>query len=290
MASTSSDLIPGFNPAYARTNPYRPWPSDPKYEETLTEILYIEETLNHGMLPTSLPDDDYPFYSALLRSLETRNDMTWLIAHETNIFEIITRIAEREGPLPREPEELRARTTRLSQYWEGLKKQASAPNKWDPEFDTWVIPPLIYMKSPKKLTLTPYQLADAQKRCTRHLRIRVRYVSRFMDNPPEPVEFIPVPRNFVINKTAWLRLYTNEELPETERQERDVELRFRPVYLSVNDQCHKLPFKKEDVTEQDMMDLQADFELRELRGVLRSRRITYQDQLAEELGLDDDVD
>ncbi|TQN67331.1 hypothetical protein CSHISOI_08102 [Colletotrichum shisoi] len=169
---------------YAATNPWRDLPPDPAVHQTIREVLFIRDTLRDGMLPTSLPDDDYDSYSAVLRSLETRTDLTWLVIQETRVDQTVMAIANRGGyrsPIPEEPYDLHGRAERLHGHWFALASHKDRPDRWDVRFDTTHLPPLL---AGHKAT------ADAKYAAYRKRRDRA--VSYLKDHPPKPMAWSPV--------------------------------------------------------------------------------------------------
>ncbi|KAK6221266.1 hypothetical protein QIS74_04834 [Colletotrichum tabaci] len=188
---------------YAATNPWRDLPPDPAVHQTIREVLFIGDTLRDGMLPTSLPDDDYESYSAMLRSLETRSDLTWLVIQETRIDQTVMAIANRGGyhsPIPEEPYDLHGRAERLHGHWSALASRKDRPDRWDARFDTTHLPPLLARHASDSgqdgdssgFHLTTEQKAAADAKYTAFRKRRDRAVSYLKDHPPKPMAWSPV--------------------------------------------------------------------------------------------------
>ncbi|OLN87489.1 hypothetical protein CCHL11_06190 [Colletotrichum chlorophyti] len=199
---------------YSSTNPWRDLPTDPDVHETLKEILLIRDTLRDGMLPTSLPDDDYDIYSAMLRSLESRTDLTWLVVQETDIDKTIMAIANRGGyhsPIPQEPHGLHGRAKKLFDHWRTLDASKDKPNRWEAGFDTTHLPPLLTERAlesnrntkPAKLELTPAQKAKADAKYKAYRKRRDRSVSYLKSNPPKPMALVPVHAGSDLRRCTW---------------------------------------------------------------------------------------
>ncbi|KAF4889470.1 hypothetical protein CGCF415_v014057 [Colletotrichum fructicola] len=188
---------------YAATNPWRDLPADPAVHETLKEVLLIGDTLRDGMLPTSLPGDDYDTYSAMLRSLEGREDLTWLVIQETRIDQTVSAIANRGGyhsPIPEEPHDLHERAKRLHNHWFKLTSAKDKPERWEVRFDTTYLPSLLTAQALDsgerakgfKLDLTPAQKAEAEEKYKAYRKRRDRAVSYLKKNPPKPMAWVPI--------------------------------------------------------------------------------------------------
>ena len=179
---------PPFDPKYQRANPYRDFSSDQANRNALRDLLFIKDSLSEGMIPTSLPDDNYGFYSELLRSLETRTDITWLIAEETRILNVIKRLQQRRGPLPEEPVDLKGRAQRLDKHWSDTRSE-SRPDRWEVAFDANTIPPLVENEdneSTNRLSLTPEHEEQAEAKVSRYLKKRTSYVDHLKNPSANP--------------------------------------------------------------------------------------------------------
>lgn len=108
MFVSDDDTFDTAQSLHSGTNPYRDLPAD--QDVALREVLFITGTLRDTFLPTSLPEeDDYEFLSRLLRSLETRDDISWTTLHETGAERTIMAIANRRRYFAAEPFGLTAR-------------------------------------------------------------------------------------------------------------------------------------------------------------------------------------
>ena len=128
---------------FAGTNPWRDLPPD--QETALTEIHFIKRTLRDTFLPTSVPEeDDYEFLSKLLRSLETREDISWTTMNEHEIDSVVSAIANRRaGEFAPEPFGLTERFRKLHDHWYKLKADVNKPDAWESRHDTTFLPPLL---------------------------------------------------------------------------------------------------------------------------------------------------
>lgn len=231
---------------FSSTNPYRDLPDDPSVLDTIREVLFIGDVLQSGLLPTSLPDDDYALFSDLLRSLETRQDLTWLVMQETRVDRVIMATANRGGSLrsaiPDEPHDLQARVVALHRHWSALQREPDHPERWSPEFDTASVPPLLGAKalgdSPDAtqlfhLTLDPEQAAEADKKYAEYRSRRDWKVSYLKRNPPTPLAWAPVPQESAELKSTWESIFT-DGIVEAGRQVLATKLtknpKFKPIY------------------------------------------------------------
>lgn len=221
---------------YQRTNPYRDFPSD--QVDALREILFIVYTFDSELEPTSLPDADHGFYSTLLRSLETRTDITWLISEETKICDAIERVHNRQEPTVDEGHDFKQRVKNLRQFWHEVR-QPPQPHKWEPAYYSESLPPIIKSDAEApivKLPLTPEQEAQAEAIAALHLRKHARNASHLKDNPPNPMGFVPQERDAATSDEAWDLLYRPSELPMDPRGAaifNDDVYRFIPIYMDV---------------------------------------------------------
>lgn len=189
-----------------RCNPFRDIPRDAKLENTLCEVRYIDRTLRDLMVPTSLPGDDYNLCSKLLRSLETRRDLTWLVLRETDIRDTISAIARRGGrraPIPDEPLDLHSRVKALERHWSALEKCHTKLREWEPRYATQPQPPLLEGQEEYDLDLTDEQATHAEIEYREWRSDRDRKVSYLKLNPPEPSAFVPVERRDIQTDETW---------------------------------------------------------------------------------------
>jgi hypothetical protein len=253
---------PSSSPDFSATNPWRDLPSDPSVHATIRELLWISETLSNGLNPTSLPDDDYGVYSAALRSLEMRPDVTYLVLDETDVGKTVMALANRGGtyqPIPEEPFELQERIVALHGYWFGWQSKEDAPNKWEAAaFDTTVIPPLLpssessttttsdeeekkkkkpHLSTSTSLTFTEEQAAAAEDLYAVYIQKRSRAVSYLKRHPPTPMGFSPVTQDHASSKEAWESFYPDEQInpnrPADEAKKLFGNVRWKPMYRSL---------------------------------------------------------
>ncbi|GJC78818.1 hypothetical protein ColLi_01656 [Colletotrichum liriopes] len=205
---------------YAATNPWRDLPPDPAIHKTILEVLLIGDTLRDGMLPTSLPEDDYGMYSAMLRSLETRKDLTWLVIQETGVDKTIMAIANRGGyhsPIPEEPHDLHVRAERLHHHWSTLASAHDKPDRWEARFDTTSLPPLVnghvsgsgQNAGATNLDLTSEQKVAADTKYRAYRKRRDRAVSYLKDHPPKPMAWFPIQAEPEMTRSAWETIFSD---------------------------------------------------------------------------------
>ncbi|KAF4466579.1 hypothetical protein FALBO_6559 [Fusarium albosuccineum] len=175
-------------------NPFQDLPDDPVLENTLCEVLYINRTLAHFLLPTSLPGDDYALCSKLLRSLETRRDLSPSLLLETDARINMRQLAWRRSesmPIPHEPFNLQSRIEALDSHYRNVH----------------ILPPILGLRSTQpyrplipggtKLDLTHEQAAEAEAGYREWRIDRDRRASYLKQHPPLPCEFIVVDREDV---------------------------------------------------------------------------------------------
>lgn len=188
---------------FANKNPYRDLPSD--QESSLKEVLFIVSTFGFILLPTSLPDeDDYTFLSLLLRSLETRRDISWTIFEETSLHRTVMAIGCRgqsgHEPVATEPYELPARFKALYKHWEELLASERRPRRWEAEHDTTFLPPLLendVSESADKDSVISELLSNEQRKEMENIyaewrKERDRRVSYLKLHPPQPMGWVRV--------------------------------------------------------------------------------------------------
>ncbi|CAF3435142.1 hypothetical protein SNK03_007406 [Fusarium graminearum] len=196
-----------------RCNPFRDIPNDARLENTLCEVRYIDRTLRDLMVPTSLPGDDYNLCSKLLRSLETRRDLTWLVLRETDIRDTVSAIARRGGrraPIPDEPHDLHSRVKALERHWSALEKCHTKLREWEPKYATQPQPPLLEGQEAYDLELNDEQATHAEIEYREWRSDRDRKVSYLKLNPPEPSAFVPVERRDIQTDETWNILPTSK--------------------------------------------------------------------------------
>ncbi|OHF02937.1 hypothetical protein CORC01_01695 [Colletotrichum orchidophilum] len=205
---------------FASTNPWRDLPTDSAVHSSIREVLLISDTLRDGMLPTSLTDDDYDTYSSMLRNLETRQDVTWLVIQETGVDKTIMAIANRGGhhsPIPEEPHDLHERAKKLHHHWFTLASANNKPDRWDAQFDTTYLPPLVARQGlgsgqksdSSQLDLTPAQKAEADAKYKAYRKRRDRAVSYLKKNPPKPMAWVPVQTTPEKSRSLWESLFSD---------------------------------------------------------------------------------
>jgi hypothetical protein len=195
-------------------------------------VLYIKHVLNQ-LSPITLPDDDYHLFSDLLHSLETRDDITWRVFFETDIWSTISAAANRGGYhelLADEPFWINERSKALNRHWGHLYR---SPERWEEDSDTVCVAPLLLPNSfgegarkladeivvsdgeievgkldpGFKLTLTPEQEALATRTYNQWLESFDRRVSWLKDHPPRPREWVPAPKPVTGIRNAWNMLF-----------------------------------------------------------------------------------
>ncbi|KAL0944784.1 uncharacterized protein CTRU02_202671 [Colletotrichum truncatum] len=284
---------------FSATNPWRDLPADPAIHDTLREILLIGDTLRDGMLPTSLPDDDYDTYSAMLRSLEGREDLTWLIIQETRIDKTISAIANRGGhysPIPDEPHNLQDRISKLDNHWWALSSAKDKPERWEAKFDTTYLPSLLSGSaldpSEKskgfKLDLSPAQKAEAEAKYKAYRKRRDRAVAYLKKNPPKPMAWAPIETGPEMERSVWGTLF-HDGLAQAGRKVMGKQLAgnpmFKPLYRDLI--TERIPYDWVDpsqpVEEYNEQDHLKEMEAFREESRLRQERTVKQAKFQEEL-------
>jgi hypothetical protein len=183
---------------YASTNPYRDLPPD--QEQAVKEVLYIAETLRDTFLPISLPEkDDYDLFSSLLRSLETRRDVSRTTFHETGVDRTLMAIANRPASVTEvELAGLVERFAALHEHWSRLAREAGKPERWEVRHDVTFLPPLVETGDVSGedegigALLGPERVADMEDRFAEWHQSRNRKVSYLKTHPPRPLAWVPV--------------------------------------------------------------------------------------------------
>lgn len=173
--------------------------------------MFIRDTLK-DLLPTSLADDDYAYYSTLLRNLETRTDLTPLIIDESGVKQTMLALAQRRDsvstPRAQEPFNLQTRFSALHRHWSEAEKHY--PERWEDEYDTQPVPPLLQARGlvddgtaqkvltvdgsgtgGVKLELTLEQQKAADRGYFRYFTSRKYKVSYLKLHPPKPIGAVP---------------------------------------------------------------------------------------------------
>jgi hypothetical protein len=190
-------------------------------------VIYIGHVLN-DLTPTTLPEDDFQLFSDLLRSLETRTDISWRVYEETEIRNPIMRAGNRK-PNPDEPFFIHNRVKALHKYWDDLSVDRDRPGRWEDASDTKFIPPrlrghqisneeggplsqLQKDDANYKLTLTPEQDAEATRVYKEWRTGRDWKVSYLKLHPPTPMAWFPVATSSTGLSNAWSEVFPDGKL------------------------------------------------------------------------------
>lgn len=180
------------------------------------------------LTPTTLPDDDYKLFSDLLRSLETRTDLSWRVYEETEIRNPIMHACNR-NPIPDEPFDIARRVNALHRYWDGLAILPDKPGRWESASDTTFIPPILRGRQISdgeggassqlqkddaffKLALTPEQDAEATRVYSKWREDRDRKVSYLKLHPPTPMAWVPVSDSNAGASSAWNEVFPDGDI------------------------------------------------------------------------------
>ncbi|KAB5583397.1 hypothetical protein GE09DRAFT_300548 [Coniochaeta sp. 2T2.1] len=211
------DSLEAAQKLFAGTNPWRDLPQD--QETVLEEIHFIKETLRDAFLPTSVPEEeDYEFLSKLVRSLETRDDISWTTMNEHEIDATVSAITNRRegGDFAPEPFGLTDRFKKLSDHWYKLKSDARKPDAWEARHDTTFLPPLLKTRgldasegavveadSGVTAMLTDEQRREMEESYLDWRTRRDRMVSYLKNHPPTPRAWFPVAKTTEGKRAAW---------------------------------------------------------------------------------------
>ncbi|KAF2812930.1 uncharacterized protein BDZ99DRAFT_381631 [Mytilinidion resinicola] len=208
----------------SRINPWRDLL--PSQDGVLRELIYIGHVLQ-DLTPTTLPEDDYQLFSDLLRSLETRTDLSWRVYEETEIRNPIMYACNRK-PIPDEPFDISKRVDALHKYWDGLAILPDKPGRWEDASDTTFIPPKLRGRqisdgeggassqvqdhATYRLTLTPEQDAEATRVYKKWRENRDSKVSYLKLHPPTPIAWVPVSGSNTGASNAWNEVFPNGDI------------------------------------------------------------------------------
>ncbi|POR37658.1 Uncharacterized protein TPAR_02145 [Tolypocladium paradoxum] len=165
------------------TNPWRDLPQDKPTLATIRDVLFISKTLAAGLVPTSLPGDDYALWSSMLRT-------------ESRARDDVSNIGAR-GPIPEEPFRIPARARALGKHWEQLQRAEGSPSCWEAAFDTTSVPALLPADSPSEsrpFERNAQQLAEAEEQYAIYRSDRDRALSYFKRHPPPPLGYVSITR------------------------------------------------------------------------------------------------
>ncbi|RSL67852.1 hypothetical protein CEP53_002823 [Fusarium sp. AF-6] len=214
-------------------------PKDAELENTLCEVHYIHHTLRHYLLPTTLPGDSLELCSRMLRSLETRRDLTPLVLSETSIADTIFGIARLRYTPPNEPPELQPRVMALRSHW---TSPGAKPTPLTTGYATSHKPPLI--PEDYELSLTLEESAEAGLHYRLWRTNRDRKVSYLKRHPPEPIRAREVTRREIASDAVW------EALPwmpdEMRKAPQDRQVKLGPLYQQIDSQAVPLDWVNPD--------------------------------------------
>lgn len=282
------------------TNPHRDLPSDPAVHNTIKEVRYISDVLAQ-LWPTSLPDDNFELYSAALRSVETRQDLTWLVVQESEIQIRVRNIAARtdrhrykRNPIPDEPFNLSGRAQTLRDHWANL--ESSAPYRWEAAFDTVLIPPLLEngddghdTPSATPISLTAEKQVEVDLDYVDYLRARNNKVAYFKRTPPNPMAWNPSNRDTESVKEAWASIGGAVPSRHLSSKELQASGHFVPMYRSLNLEDVPILYVDPDAPEMSADEKQEYFARSGAKHAKRRERREKQKALQEQLKAEREV-
>lgn len=159
----------------------------------------------------------------MIRSLETRTDISWRVFEETEIRNPIMHAANQKSN-PEEPFFIRDRVKALFKHWDALAILPDKPQRHEDASDTTFIPPILRGRqiadgkgAPSgdsegddagfKLSLTPEQNAQATKVYENWRRNRDHKVSYLKLHPPTPMAWTPVRMSDASARNAWADVF-----------------------------------------------------------------------------------
>ncbi|KAF4335439.1 hypothetical protein FBEOM_10676 [Fusarium beomiforme] len=212
-------------------NPFKDLPDDATTLQAFREVGYISTKLRYTLLPTSISGDDYALCSKLLRSLETRRDLTPLVLEDTSIKSVIQAISLRGSPrkpIPEEPFDIMQRTKNLKAHWSKLEKE-SRVKQWEPRFATDCLPPLI--EDDSALDLTAEEADEAETVYKKWRNDRDKIVSYLKLNAPRPAGHVQATKAEIDLDSTW-EMMPWVILPGTNLPN-DGSRRWLPIYVSL---------------------------------------------------------
>ena len=287
---------------YAKTNPWRELPAD--QETAVKEVLFIKETLRDTFLPTSVPDeDDYELMSKLVRSLETRDDISWTTLVETSVQDTISAIANRrEASFAPEPLKLTDRFERLRWHWSRLQTEGGKPERWEVEHDTTFLPPLLKTKGLDgegevepgwglAAVLSDEQRVRMEERYAEWKKDRDRKVAYLKVHPPTPMAWSPVPTEQSARRAAWEEVMEDGVVDVGKQVDPRLVAaspKWRPIYGDLV--LEIVPFEWKGEGDKEITSEEADLLVEKMkRGMeLRTERIKKQNEVQRKLNAEKD--
>ena len=313
----------------ASVNPYRDLlpEQDPVLRERTLQIIlfyvallillvvYMSHILRQ-LTPTTLPEDDYQLFSNMIRSLETRTDLSWRVYEETDIRETISSAANRgrgaRNPIAEEPFSIKKRVKALSRHWHHLAIAPRKPERWEDASDTTFMPPLIathsfgegatklvgqtdtanaqdevrWMAGGFKLVLTSEQEAEATRIYNKWRRKRDHKVSYLKNHPPTPIAWVPLAKSSTGIRNAWDTLFEDGRVEAGRRvstSKLSVSKQWKPIFGPLYSES--IPFgwvppgEEPQTTEDIGADLEAMYQESDRRAERRTKQEEYIRQL-----------
>jgi hypothetical protein len=160
------------------------------------------------LYPATLPGDDLQHFSDLIRSIETRTNMSWRVFYETKLALRVAMAASREylpfSTVTEEPFQMQTRLMALALHWVNITTKMDRPGIWEEQSATIFLPPLLpksslgeqdqgqvdrHIAGDFKLVLSPEQDAKARAAYTRWRGLHDRAASYFQAHPPTPSQW-----------------------------------------------------------------------------------------------------
>ncbi|RSL49767.1 hypothetical protein CEP54_012277 [Fusarium duplospermum] len=175
----------------------------------------------------------------MLRSLETRRDLTPLVLSETSIADTIFGIARLRYTPPNETSKLQPRVTALRNHWRSPGAKATPLTTGYATSHKLPLIPEDY-----ELSLTFKQAAEAELHYRLWRTNRDRKVSYLKRYPPEPVRAREVTRREIASDAVW------EALPwmpdEMHKAPQDRQVKLEPLYQPMDSQAVPLDWVNPD--------------------------------------------
>jgi len=176
------------------------------------------------------------------------------------------------SPVAEEPFDLQARFRALDKHWSGLERVPDVPQRWEPAYDTQLVPPLLKAQplagndatadswtsggdkqdSTSKLVLNPEQELAADNKFKYYLATRAHKVSYLKEHPPQPIGFAPVAKQPLALHMTWETLFDDGKVeagrPVSFNRLADDQA-WRPIYRLLD--TERIPFDWEQPGKED---------------------------------------
>lgn len=256
-------------------------------------MVYAKDVLGE-LIPIALPQDDFELYSSILKSLETRTDLTWRIYEESDIRGTIMSVANRKQPDVAKKYSIASRSNALYKHWDSQARQPGKPERWEEASSTTFVKPLLHGHSIEasekgtgegfKLVLNAEQSAHADKVYRKWRKKYDREAAYLKDHPPNPIGWAPITR---VNADVRNEVFQDDK-GKTQRRPRHSKLLgnkgWKPIYGTFHDVPYSFrvpgePEPSQEELQEEFDAIKADHNAREAR---RKRQEAYEKELKAE--------